>query len=150
MPRKWEPREMRMMADYLLTKHPKARHLTRVRLGPLPRVSPEFEAMGIGPQVYTVGLHWADGLALYPDKTLLFECKIKLQSTALGQILTNRRLFYKTDMFRDRWHLPLEPWVIYAYPDREVLEMLDINNIKHEQFRPSYIEEYYIAKLRGY
>jgi len=150
MPRRWEPREMRMMADYLIQKHPKARHLARVRLGPLPRVSPEFEEMGIGPQVYTVTLHWADGLALYPDRTLLFECKVRLDSRALGQILTNRDLFLETEEFRHRWDLPLESWVIYGYPDAETIRQLDKYGIKHEEFRPSYIEEYYMAKLRGY
>ena len=148
MPRKWEPHELRMTTDYLIERHPDAVHMTRVRVGPLPPQAAETEREGISPRIYYPTLHWADGIALYPDRSIVLEVKVKLDSRALGQILTNLDLFPDTPEFRDRAELPLSGEVVYAYPDRETLRMLDRHGIRHVQYRPPYIEAYYMEKIR--
>ena len=148
MPRKWEPHELRMTTDYLIEKHPDAVHMTRVRLGPYPPQAEATAEEGISPRIYLPTLHWADGIALYPSRSVVLEVKVKLQSTALGQILTNLNLFPDTPEFRDRRHILLEGEAVYSYPDRETLSMLDRHGIRHVQYRPKYIEEYYMERIR--
>ena len=148
MPRKWEPREQRMTVDYLIKFHPDAKHMTRVRLGPLPPAAARAEAEGMSPRLYVPVLHWADALALYPDRTVIIETKIKLTADALGQILTNAALFLRTDEFWARWTMPLIKEVVYAYPDEEVLRMLRLHGVKFVFFRPDYIKEYYLERIR--
>lgn len=148
MTRKWEPREQRMVTDYLIEKHPNAKHMTRVRVGALPPEAESLVEKGISPKLYTPVLHWADGIALYPNRTVIIEAKIKLTSDALGQILTNANAFYKTEEFSDRWNKPLAMEVVYAYPDEQTLRMLQTHGIKAVRYRPEYIREYYIEKMR--
>ncbi len=148
-PRRWNPRELRMTADYLREKHPEATHVLRARLGPLPPQATRLQEEGISSRLYYPALHWADGLALYPDRTVLLEVKIKLDTRALGQILANLDLFRKTDEFRDRWSLPLEGEVVYAFPDRETIRLLDEQGIRHVEYCPDYIREYYLERIRA-
>lgn len=137
-----------MTTDYLIEKHPDAVHMTRVRLGPLPPQAMATKEEGISPRIYYPTLHWADGVALYVDRSVLLEVKVKLQSTALGQILTNMDLFPDTPEFRGRAAITLLGEVVYAYPDRQTSRMLDRHGIRHVQYRPDYIEEYYTEKIR--
>lgn len=148
MSRPWEPRELRMTVDYLIQHHPEAKHMTRVRLGPLPPGAEATAEEGISPRIYYPVLHWADGLALYPDHSVILEVKVKLHSDALGQILTNLALFPDTPDFRDRAGQPIIGEVVYGYPDRETLTMLDRHGIRTVQFRPDYIEEYYTELIQ--
>jgi len=148
MTRKWEPWELRMTVDYLIQAHPEAKHMTRVRLGPLPPGATATAEEGISPRIYTPVLHWADGVALYSSRSVVLEVKVKLHSTALGQILTNLSLFPDTPEFMDRRGALLEGEVVYAYPDRETLRMLDRHGIRTVRFRPDYIETYYVEKLQ--
>lgn len=148
MTRKWEPWELRMTVDYLIQHHPEAKHMTRVRLGPLPPGAQVAAEEGISPRIYYPVLHWADGVALYVDRSVVLEVKVKLHSTALGQILTNLSLFPDTPEFNDRRGLELAGEVVYAYGDRETLRMLDRHDIRHVRFRPDYIKEYYVDKIQ--
>ena len=148
MSRPWEARELRMTVDYLIQAHPEAKHMTRVRVGPLPSGAEAAAEEGISPRMYIPVLHWADGVALYPDHIVLLEVKVKLHSDALGQILTNLDLFPDTPEFNDRRDLPISPEVVYAYPDRETLRMLDRHGIRAVRFRPDYIEAYYVEQLQ--
>jgi len=148
MPRKWEAREQRMTSDYLIKHHPDAKHVTRVRVGALPGEAARAHEEGLSPRLYLPLLHWADALALYPLATHIIECKIKLSSGALGQILVNAGLFLKTDEYKARWELPLIKEVVYAYGDDPVIDLLRQNGVRPIMFRPDYIEKYYLEKIR--
>lgn len=146
--REWAPWELRMTTDYLIAAHPTAKHYTRVRLGPLPDEARALEEEGISRMLYMVALHWADGVALYDNKAVVLEVKVKLHSTALGQILTNMTLFTETEQFQHLEGIPTEGEVVYAYGDKETLRMLDIHGIKAVKYRPAYIKKYYLEQLQ--
>ena len=138
-----------MMSDYLIKEYPGFKHITRVRVGPLPGEAAEIIEEGISPRLYYPLLHWADAVVLAPDRTIIIECKIKLSSDALGQILINANLFERTEEYKDRWELPLIMEVVYAYGDKEVIRMLEQHGVRTRLFRPPYIETYYLEKIRN-
>lgn len=138
-----------MIAEYLIEHHPNAKHLSRVRVGPLPDVAALLPKEGISPKLYYPLLHWADALAVYPDHTVILECKIKLTADALGQILINAGLFYETHELKPLHDKPLVMEVVYAYGDPFVLKQLHRHDVRTTQFRPKWTEEYYLAKLRA-
>jgi len=141
--KKWMPREKRMLADWLARNYPAERVQERVWLGPIVR-GELMPGPGVTERVLLpFGGGWADALVLLPDRTLLIECKIRANPEAIGELQLYERLFRRTEEFRDRWDLPLELVLLYAYGRREVLELAKELGITLIEFRPSYIREYY-------
>ena len=58
MPRKWQPREMRMLAEWLAERWPRTEYLTRVRLG---RIEPRVDPSLLTPDEITPPVFIADG-----------------------------------------------------------------------------------------
>jgi len=146
--RRWLPRETRMLADWISKHYPDVPHEYRVWLGRLPPEAVRAEELGITPQIYAPFGKWADAAIYLPDKTILVECKVKMDLKARGELETYRELFYVTERFKDRWGLPLELVLLYAYEDRDVKAWAEREGIRLEFYRPPYIEEYVKERMK--
>lgn len=130
--------------------HPRASHHIRVRVGRLPAQAAAAAAQGLNPLLYDGVRHWADAIATYPDRALVFEGKFKLRADALGQIIVNGDLFGITPEFKEWWNKPLERWVIYAFGDPETEEALSRRGIMQARYCPEWAREARMTRaLRG-
>ena len=140
--------EERLVSEWVAVTYPRARYRLRTRLGPLPELSPELEAMGISRNIYTVVRHWADCLVFLQDKTVIVEGKIRWKPEGLGQLITYRRMFFETPEYTDRWDLPVELVALYAYITPDNMELLKDFEITPVEYRPKWISDAYIARAR--
>ena len=143
-----EELEERLVAEYMIAHHSKARHMIRVRLGPLPPEAGKAAAEGFNPAIYGVVRHWADGIAIYPDRIVLVEAKLKLRPEAIGQILVYEELLPSTP--------ELAPWVggerqlelVYVQGDPDVEAYAAKAGIKCIRFAPPWAVEAYLERRR--
>ena len=146
MPRKWQPREMRMLAEFLAENYPGDEYRVRVRLGKIqPRIEGKFiteeERLNLG-----VFRRWADAIVIKPDRLILIEAKIRPQPGVISQLQLYARLVPNTPELQDFLDRPLEMLLIYAIQDDLLIEMAREAGIKSISYRPEWIDEY-IAEL---
>ncbi|UTU47203.1 hypothetical protein [Huginn virus] len=148
MARPWSPRETQMLSDFLAKTFPNADVRVRVRLGPLPDVPPELKAVGIDSNLYKVTQMWSDAVVILPEKVIIIEAKVRAYPSVVGQLLHYKKLYFQTAEFRPYHSRPLELWLLYAFSDQETLRFAEENGIKTINFKPDYIQEYYLERLK--
>lgn len=147
-PRPREELEERLVAEYLAAAHPDAQHMIRVRLGPLPAGAP------VGPDerwretIYGVARHWGDGLAIYPDRLVLLEAKLKLSPDALGQLLVYHDLIEQTPELMPYVGRPRTLECVYAFGDEDTERILREHGINPVRFAPAWAVEAYLKRAR--
>ena len=140
--------EERLVSEWVAVTYPRARYRLRTRLGPLPELTPELEALGVSRNIYTVVRHWADCLVFLEDKTIIVEGKIRWKPEGLGQLITYRSMFYQTPEYGDRWALPVELVALFAYVTEDNMALLQQFKISPVEYRPKWISEAYIERMR--
>ena len=140
--------EERLVSEWVAATYPGTRYRLRTRLGPLPELSPELEALGISRNIYTVVRHWADCLVFLDERTIIVEGKIRWKPEGLGQLITYRSMFYQTPEYGERWDLPVELVALYAYISPENKELLPDFDIQAVEYRPKWISDAYIERAR--
>lgn len=144
MPKKrnWEPREQRMLAEYMAHNFRGIRYKTRVRLGATqPRIAGKFtkeESAMLG-----VFRRWADAIAFLPDKSLLLiETKIRPEPGVISQLKLYAMLIPNTPELEEFKDWPIRMRVVYAIPDPAVEMLARSENIEVVSYFPSWMEEY--------
>lgn len=146
MTRKWQPRELRMLSEFLAENYPGDDYRTRIRLGKIqPRIEGTFlteeERLHLG-----VFRRWADALVIQPDRLILIEAKIRPQPGVISQLQLYKRLVPNTPELQRFLDRPLEMLLVYAIQDALLIEMAREAGIKCIHYRPEWIDEY-IAEL---
>lgn len=142
MPRKWQPRELRMISEWLAQNYPDVTYQLRVRLGRIePRLSGAFvsdeEARMLG-----VFRRWADAIIYLPDRLILVEAAIRPEPGDISKLELYERLIPNTPELAAVAHLPVEKILLYALPDELLLTLAREHGIKVQYYRPPWIEEY--------
>jgi hypothetical protein len=140
--REWQPREMKLVQEYIIAYHPKARRITRVRLG---QMSPQLIMPGMTPEErnqLTVWRRWADAIAIYPDHVVIVEGAIRSDPGDVSKLKLYARLFPVTPEFAEDAKKRLELELVSAIPDPVTAQMAGEDGIKYVTFSPPWVDEY--------
>lgn len=141
--------EGRLCSEYLARHHREAQTMQRVRLGRLPVNHTQGGNNTDNPRIYYPLLKWADGLAIYPDRIVLIEAKLKLRPEAVGQILVYRDLIKETEALRDHWNKPLRCEIIYAVRDAPTERAARAFGIVPIKYCPTWARDAYLKRVRN-
>lgn len=142
MPRKWQPRELRMISEWLAQEYPDATYETRVRLG---RIEPRVEGAYVSDEesrMLGVFRRWADAIVFLPDRLILIEAAIRPEPGDISKLKLYERLIPNTPELEKYRDLPVVKVLLYAMPDDLLLVMAREEGIEVRYFRPAWIEEY--------
>ena len=142
MPRKWQPREMQMVSEYLVKFYPAAPFRTRVRLGQLhPSLQPELldsaDAAFAG-----VGRRWADALVILKDQLILIEAAILADPGDISKLILYKSLLPHTPELSEYINYNIEMQLVYAIEDPLIVTLARASGIKPVFFQPDWIAEY--------
>jgi len=140
--RTWQEREMRLVAEYLHKFHPKATTMTRVRLGAVPHLEVPADLQEEAARIAGVVRAWADGVALYPARTVIVEGAIRPTWGEESKLIAYARLFRMTQEFRDRWELPIEMELVYVVEHPLAMVRVREAGIRVVQYSPPWILDY--------
>jgi len=147
-PRKYEPREMKLVSEYLAEKYPNDRTLTRVRLGAIhpsllsEKYTDEEKAM------LTVWRRWADAIVIRKEEVILIEAAILPSPGDISILLTYSYLFRYTPEFSDVRNLPVKMELVSAIEDPVVTNLARSVGIRTVIYAPEWIYEY-LGTLSG-
>ncbi len=140
--RKWAPREMQMVSDYLAQFFPKVYTLTRVKLGSIPpsetgEVLEEHEV-----RMLSVYSRWADAIAITSDTIYLIEGAIRPDLGDISKLQAYRRLLPNSPDIKQYWPRKVEMQLVYAIEDPLITTMAREAGIRPIQFKPAYLDDY--------
>jgi len=140
--RDWQPREQRLVSEFVARFYPHTESRTHVHLGSTPtrlkgRYSTEEDARLVG-----VFRRWADALVFLPDRVLLIEGKILPQPGVISQLKLYVELIPKTPELAEHRHKPIEPVLVCAIEDPLISELARREGITVRIFHPAWIDEY--------
>ena len=147
--RKREELEARLVSEWVASLYPDAKVDQRVWLSPYNTDPAERGQGGFDEALYMVTGKWADAIIFLPSRTIIVEAKLKVNASALGQILLYHELFRKTPRFRDRWTKPIELAVVYAFPDAQVIQALRARGVLCYHYCPPWAKEAYLKRARN-
>jgi len=140
--RSWQPRELRLVAEYLASRYTKENCYTRVRLG---STHPELELKALTEQerrMVGVWRRWADAVVITAKKVILIEAAIMPQPGDISLLKLYEYLFRFTPEFEDHKNKPLEKQLVYAIEDPLLLHLAAQEKIVVVKFRPDWIDDY--------
>ena len=142
MPRKWQPRELLMLSEWLSETYQGYEYRTRVRLG---RIQPRVESPGLTDEERRmIGVHrrWADAVVLMPDRVVLVEAKIRPQHGVISQLELYARLLPHTPELGRHASLPIEMVLLYAIEDELINVLAREKGIRCVFYEPAWLPEY--------
>jgi len=143
-----EPREMRLVTEYIAKTYPKYTTITRARLGGIhPSLLPD-ELSAAEKRLLTVWRRWCDALIFLPKKVILLEAAILPTAGDISILKHYGYLFGHTPEYKDYWSFDLQLELLYAIEDPVVTKLAKVENIKTTQFFPDWLTEY-IRGLQG-
>ena len=140
--RRWQPREMQMLSEWLAKTQTGKRWMTRVRLGsprsevPRPDMSAEEQAM-IG-----VWRRWADALLLEDAKVTIIEAAIRPQPGKISQLELYKMLLPMTPELEPWAKLPVEMILLYAIEDPATVALARQKGIRCIEYKPLWLDAY--------
>ena len=141
--REWQPREMKMVQEYMREHHAKARRLTRVRLG---NTILEREMRGLTAEearMLVVWRRWADAVAIYPDHVVLVEGSIRPDPGDPSKLELYRELLPQTPELAEQIRgKPVMLELVTSIHDPAVERMCRERGIKYVLFTPPWIPDY--------
>lgn len=140
--RRWQPREMQMLSEWLAKTQQGKRWMTRVRLGsprseyPRPDMSVEEQAM-IG-----VWRRWADAIILTDTEVEIVEAAIRPQPGKISQLELYAMLLPMTPELEPWKGLPLHLILLYAIEDPATTALARQKGIRCIQYKPLWLDAY--------
>ena len=140
--RNWEPREMRLVAEYLAKHYAKYEAMTRVRLG---SVHPDLQPGSLSDaELRAVGVwrRWADAIVIMPDRLVLIEAKIRPNPGDISQLELYEHLLPLTPELAEHKSKRIEKLLLWALPDDAVAAMARERGIRVVMFKPNWVDDY--------
>lgn len=140
--RDWQPREQRLVSEFVARFYPDNESRTHVHLGSAP---PRFKGMftkDTDTRLTGVFRRWADALILMPDRIILIEGKILPQPGVISQLELYAELIPKTVDLGEHKNKPVEKVLVCAIEDRLISELARRKGIKVRIFHPAWVDEY--------
>jgi len=140
--RQWQPREMRLVSEFLAKHYSNYETRTRVRLGAIhpelhPETLSESEKAMVG-----VFRRWADAIVIMPDRLIIIEAAIRPSPGDISQIELYEHLIPLTPELDEFRSLPIEKVLVFALEDPVVVAMARERGIRAIYFKPPWIDDY--------
>lgn len=140
--RKWQPREMKLVSEYLAQNYPKYECRTRVRLGSYPAALKPELLTGGDRRALGVWRRWADAIVIMPDRLILIEAAIRPNPGDISQLELYERLVPMTPELAEYKDLPIDKVLLFALKDPAMELMARERNIRVVYYHPDWIDEY--------
>lgn len=140
--RSWQPREQRMLSEYMAEAFPGVPYKVRIRLGAVqPRIGGKFTRQE--ESMLGVFRRWADAMAFLPERTLLLiEAKIRPEPGVISQMELYESLIPNTPELEKYSAWPVRKRIVYAIPDPATFFLARKQGIEVVSYRPEWIEDY--------
>ncbi|MCD6422346.1 hypothetical protein J7L13_03300 [bacterium] len=140
--RSYQPREWKLVYEYMIKTFPNCLQWRRVRVGPIPK----------NQSMYGVIRRWADGIVYCPseDQVYIIEGKMKPDPGAISQLELYRELFPKTpefSMFKDK---PIKLVFLTTILDKDLQKLARSKGIEYVVYKAKWIEEYWKERIEKY
>lgn len=139
MPRTYNPRERRLIAEWMAKNHPNVLQWKRQRLGALP-FSPEAK-------LYKGLRRWVDEVFLEGGVVFLVEAKMRPMPEGLAQLELYDRLFTKTPEFKELWDNPRRLIYLTTKYDETIDEMAKEKGIELIVYTAGWVDEWWREKI---
>jgi len=140
--RNWEPREQRLVSEFIAQFYGQYESRTHVHLGGTP---PRFKGMYTREEtgrLLGVFRRWADAVVVMPDRIVLIEGKILPQLGVLSQLKAYERMVPNTPEYAEHATKPVEKVLVCAIEDSLITQLAREEGIRVVIFRPEWIEDY--------
>jgi hypothetical protein len=140
--RKWEPREMRMVSEYLAEKYAGYESATRVRLGSL---HPDLELPDLSEaekNMLSVYNRWADAVVITPTTLILIEAAILPEAGDISKLEMYAMLLPQTERYKDHRDKNIVMELVVALEDPVLVLLARRHGIRVIVFCPDWIREY--------
>lgn len=149
MSRLWQPRETRLLSEWVAKNYPKDRVMFRVRLGRPPTWAMAAIAKGAPPEIYKIYQRWADAIIIRKKELILIEAKIKPDPGVISQINLYAQLIPKTEDLLDFKDLPIRKVILMAMRDLEIEELASDQEIEVIIYSPPWVTAY-LKEIKKY
>jgi len=149
MTRLWQPRETRLLSEWVSKNYSDSRVFYRVRLGSYPSWAINSINKGAPAAIYKVYQRWADAIVITDKELILIEAKIKADPGVISQINLYEQLLPKTESFQQFRDLPIRKLILMAQSDPEVELLAQRENITVKIFSPPWVTDY-LKEIRKY
>ena len=140
--RQWQPREQRLVAEYVARFYSGFETRTHIHLGkPPPRLAGKFIS-DEDSRLIGVFRRWADAVVIMPDRIVLIEGKILPVPGVISQLKLYEELLPKTRELAEFKDLPIEKLLLCALEDRLISDLARREGIRVVIFYPVWIDEY--------
>ena len=151
--RAWQPREMRMVAEFIRERYPDRRHFTRVRLGRLPSQLIRPDMMPEDVRMIGVWRRWADAIVVDGKKLILIEAAIRPEPGDISKLELYEMLIPETPELAPYAGFTIVRLLVYVIEDGAVLELAKRHGVKTAKYvpswLPSYLRQLYPRERRG-
>lgn len=145
--RAYEPRELRLLSEWIAKFHSEKQVLTRVRLG---AIRPDIDTSGLTTSdLMMLGLfrRWADAVIITPTHKTIIEAKIVAHPVAISQLQLYASLIDQTPELAEFRHLPTKLLMLVAVEDPPLTKIARNAGIEVTVYVPSWLDDYF-AMLR--
>lgn len=143
--RQWQPREMRLVSEWIAETYPDYPSQTRVRLGPIRTELQGVELTDAELRGLGVWRRWADAIVFMPDRLVLIEAKIRPGPGDISQVELYEDLIPKTPELKEHKGKRIEKLLLYAIDDKAIAAMAKRRGIRVVLFHPSWVDEYLLT-----
>ena len=141
-----QPRELRLVAEFLASQYPNERVMTQVRLGPINPTMSRPELTNAERMVIGNFRRSADGVVLLRDWVLIVEGYMVPHLGKASQLLAYMRLFPTTPELKEFSGLPIRGLLVGPIEDPILSRTASDFFIGFQLFRPDWAVEY----LKGF
>jgi len=139
--RKTEPREDRLLAEYLAKHYPRDRVLFRVRLGS-PPISPGVVPLDAAEKkILKNWARWADALVITKTDLILIEAEIIPTPGIVSTLQLYKNLLLGDSDYKDILHLPVTMRAVWAFDDPSMRAIAHRNGVEVVIFGPPWVRE---------
>ena len=140
--RDWQPREMRMVSEYLQANYSQYPWQTRVRLGSIPDKLRVPQTSLAEERLAGVWRRWADAIVIKPDQLIVIEAGIKPEPGDVSKLELYGRLIRHTPEFEPFNNLPVALELVYAMVDEFLETFARERGIRVVYYEPVWLKEY--------
>lgn len=140
--RDWQPREQRLVSEFVAEFYGEYPSRTHVHLGGTP---PRFKGKFTRPEngrLLGVFRRWADAIVTMPDRIVLIEGKILPQPGVLSQLSLYERLIPNTPELEEHAGKPVEKVLVCAIEDPLITQLAREEGVRVVVYSPPWIESY--------
>lgn len=139
MPRPYVRRELRLLGEFLASNYPNATIANNVRLGAVPLHLARLLPVGVNKNTLNGYRRYADAVIKLPDKVILVEAKIVLDTDAVGALMLYAKKWPDTPEFEAWTKLPFSLLIVAAVIDPEVKQLAEEQKITVAQYSPPWL-----------